>query len=497
MFIHAVETPRKIKVSFGIPSLRRKNQISLLTGPNGSGKTDVLASIAQVFHGDKHHPSGAAVTWSKGSRFHTTHMPLYEHEGYGDYERVRLIAQTFSPFSRFPVPQRPKPLFGPPVYSRGEVSPEEYTCVGFNQKSRVDLNKLSFSIVESGILRLSDRPKTAKVAFDVLEDLGFKHGVTISYRTKKYFAAIATVARESTRLEQELDTFGQSGEFPIAGNKGKKILQQLRREIWSSSAVETAEYLRHALNMIEEYSHGKHLVRGKQLEVFNFPAFKDRHSMSMDFPYLQAFSVLARLELIEVIGCELIPLAGRPLDLTRTSSGQQQMLCSNFGLAASLDDDSVVLIDEPELSLHPRWQMTFFKHLETALEEVSGCHVILATHSPLIAQAAAAHGVQIVSMGTDSSPQDSIASTRREASSVEEMLVDVFDTPIPNSLHISKEIFGLVTKAEAGTKLDQLEAMAQLNKYLLLYRREGEGSTEMTSLLKKALELVSTATPRQ
>ncbi|CAM4138104.1 hypothetical protein ROSA5918_24185 [Roseateles saccharophilus] len=29
MFIHAVETPRKIKVSFGIPSLGRKNQISL------------------------------------------------------------------------------------------------------------------------------------------------------------------------------------------------------------------------------------------------------------------------------------------------------------------------------------------------------------------------------------------------------------------------------------------------------------------------------------
>lgn len=218
--------------------------------------------------------------------------------------------------------------------------------------------------------------------------------------------------------------------------------------------------------------------------------------MSSDFPYLQAFSLLARLDLIEVDGCELTPIAGRPLDLSRTSSGQQQMLCSNFGLAAALDDDSVVLIDEPELSLHPLWQMNFFKHLETALEEVTHCHVILATHSPLIAQAAAAHGVQIVSMGGESNPQDMRASARREASSVEEMLVNVFDTPIPNSLHISKEIFSLVTKAESGTAWDKLQAMDQLKKYLSLYRRQGEGSPEMAHLLTKAMDLVSTAAPK-
>lgn len=30
---------------------------------------------------------------------------------------------------------------------------------------------------------------------------------------------------------------------------------------------------------------------------------------------------------------------------------------SIFGLAAELEDDAVILVDESELSLHPRWQM--------------------------------------------------------------------------------------------------------------------------------------------
>lgn len=497
MFIHSVETPRKIRVDFGIPNLGRKNQISLLTGPNGSGKTEVLASIAHVFHGNRRQLYGAAVHWSRGTQFQLSHIPLSKGDEYADYPQVRLIAQTFSPFSRFPLRQPSLPEFVTPIYSRGERSAEQYTCVGFNQRSRVELSKLAFSIVEKGVLRLSERPKTAKVAFDVLEDLGFKHGIRIIYRAKKYLAVIAAIARDSTHLESELRDFERTGELRIASNNGKGILPRLRREISSGGAEEVSEYLRHALNMIEEYSTKKEWVGKQRLEVFEFSAFRDRRSMSSDFPYLQAFSVLARLELIEVIGCELTPLEGRPINLRSTSSGQQQMLCSNFGLAAALDDHSIVLIDEPELSLHPRWQMNYFKHLETALEEVRDCHVILATHSPLIAQAAAAHGVQIVSMGDDSTIRNSKASTRRQGSSVEEMLVEVFDTPIPNSLHISKEIFSLVTKAEAGTRDDQKEAMDQLHKYIRLYRRQGEGSSEMTNLLNKAVNLVSNATPRK
>lgn len=496
MFVHFVKTPRNIDAQFGVPDTRRRNQISLLTGPNGSGKTDVLASIARVFHGPDHQSNGSLVRWSKRSDFRSSSVPMPRNDE--NRVRVRLIAQTFSPFSRFPPVRRtPSPRLAP-VYAQGDESEEEYVCVGFNQRSRVGLHRLSLSIVENGILRLSERPTTAKVAFDVLEELGFKGGIELTYLAHRHLSLIIAIADEPNQLERLLQNLARVENFIFANAVFESAtLRRLRREVRTGDVTETAEYLRHAINLANEYLVGTEYRQGSDREVFRFLAFRGRQEMTSDFAYLQAFSVLARLGLLEVTGCTLTPIAGESVDLTHASSGQQQMLCSIFGLAAALEDHSLVLIDEPELSLHPRWQMSFLKHLETALEAVQECHVIIATHSPLIAQAAARLGAQTIAM--DQSPQSRVSpsQSQRGGTSVEEVLVDVFETPIPNSLHISNEIFGLVTKAESGSKEDKLHALEQLEKYMLLYRHDGDGSLEMTSLLSKAMNLVAKATPDQ
>lgn len=497
VFIYSVKTPRRVEVSFGLPSGTRRNNVSLLTGPNGAGKTDVLASIAHVFHGHRRNTYGASVQWAKRTAIRVTESPLVADDVFERHERIHLVAQTFSPFSRFPSIRRLPPRFSTSIFAQSESS-DEYACIGFNQASRIELAKLSFSIVQNAILRLSERPSTAKVAFDVLAELGFKDGIQLEYRASKFLSALAAIADDTNALDDVLENFRLTGDF-IIGNSHfeRKVLKRLRRELDNGGVNETAEYLRHAINMIEEHRAEAVWIKNRSLETYSFLAFQDRHKMSADFPFLQSFSVLARLELIEMIGCKLTPVASSPVDLRRASSGQQQMLCSIFGLAAALEDDSVVLIDEPELSLHPRWQMNFFRHLETALEVVTGCHVIVATHSALIAQAAATHGVDIISMGAEDLVTSKTGSSQRSHASVEELLVNVFGTPIPNSLHISKEIFGLVTKAESGTSTDRYEAIEQLRKYMSLYQRHGEGSHEMVALLDKALRLLTSASSVQ
>ncbi|RQP23068.1 ATP-binding protein [Piscinibacter terrae] len=491
MFVYLAKTSRNVEVSFDIPYPSRRNQISLLTGPNGSGKTDVLASIARVFHGRSATADGASVRWRKDSGFRVSYSPASQDED----DRIRLVAQTFSPFSRFPPPPRLAPEFGS-IYGRGDESKEQYVCIGFHQGSSIGLRKLARSTVENGILRLSEKPGTAKVAFDVLEELGFKSGIELTYRAHRGLSAIMSLDAEAERLENVLGLFASGREFSIDNQIfGKNVLKRFRREARNGDIGETAEYLRHAINLVDSYLVGREPHRDRNLEIFRFTAFRGREGMSSDFAYLQAFSVLARLELLELVGCKLTPIGGDPVDLTHASSGQQQMLCSIFGLAAALEDHSLVLIDEPELSLHPRWQMGYLKHLETALEVVQDCHVIIATHSPLIAQAAARHDVKTIAMDNPRLGRVSTSVNKRERTSVEEVLIDVFDTPIPNNLHISNEIFGLVTQAESGSFNDRLEARAQLEKYMLLYQRDGEGSREMKNLLDKALKLVENSSP--
>jgi hypothetical protein len=67
------------------------------------------------------------------------------------------------------------------------------------------------------------------------------------------------------------------------------------------------------------------------------------------------------------------------------SSGQWSWLCTLGGLAAEVDDDCTILIDEPENSLHPAWQRDYVPTLINILDRFKNCHAILATHAPLIA----------------------------------------------------------------------------------------------------------------
>ncbi|MCM3003662.1 AAA family ATPase [Priestia koreensis] len=73
---------------------------------------------------------------------------------------------------------------------------------------------------------------------------------------------------------------------------------------------------------------------------------------------------------------ELVPLS-------MLSSGELSMFIRFFELHEYVKDNSVVLIDEPETHLHPKWIRGYIKTLINLLGDKK-CHVILATHSPLI-----------------------------------------------------------------------------------------------------------------
>lgn len=65
------------------------------------------------------------------------------------------------------------------------------------------------------------------------------------------------------------------------------------------------------------------------------------------------------------------------------SSGEQHLTVMAFELLFMAPDDSLVLIDEPEISFHMLWQVDFLKNLDSILG-VRKLQCIVATHSPQI-----------------------------------------------------------------------------------------------------------------
>ena len=71
------------------------------------------------------------------------------------------------------------------------------------------------------------------------------------------------------------------------------------------------------------------------------------------------------------------------IDLSLLSSGEQNEVVMLYTLVFNVRDDSMLLIDEPENSLHVLWQKKFMRTIEE-VSTVKNLFVVVATHSPQI-----------------------------------------------------------------------------------------------------------------
>ncbi|MGL5377710.1 MAG: AAA family ATPase [Cetobacterium sp.] len=72
---------------------------------------------------------------------------------------------------------------------------------------------------------------------------------------------------------------------------------------------------------------------------------------------------------------------GEEFDINDLSSGEKQLFVRTLAIKMLEPENSIILIDEPELSLHPKWQQ---KILEVYKKIGKNNQIIVATHSPHI-----------------------------------------------------------------------------------------------------------------
>jgi len=94
-------------------------------------------------------------------------------------------------------------------------------------------------------------------------------------------------------------------------------------------------------------------------------------------------------------GFKITSRNGSDVPLDKLSSGEQHQLILIFDLLFEVTRNSLILIDEPELSLHVAWQKAFIESLSRIIS-LNAFNVILATHFPAMV---AMHFVLAVDLG--------------------------------------------------------------------------------------------------
>ncbi|MDA0098413.1 ATP-binding protein [Vibrio sp. ART SEL2] len=172
---------------------------------------------------------------------------------------------------------------------------------------------------------------------------------------------------------------------------------------------------------------------------------------------------------------KLRPLASR-------SSGEQCLFLLFLGIISSIDDNSLILIDEPEISLHPSWQQRFVEILNESLSEYSGCHFIIATHSPLIVSDIAVKNCEILDM----TEQVLTSASKHSLRSSDYHLATLFHNPGHSNEYLIKTAIYVFSKVKSEKKFDNqdLEKLKMLNDQLSMLH-EDDPVIELVEMLNE------------
>lgn len=110
----------------------------------------------------------------------------------------------------------------------------------------------------------------------------------------------------------------------------------------------------------------------------------------LSYPYLKVFKI------------------NEGYEFDNSSSGESSLFCQLVNIMSVIEPGSVILIDEPECSIHPNWQISYVKWLEQIFKKYKTCQFIVSTHSHLLLSGLKEENSSIIALAKDDETQQII-----------------------------------------------------------------------------------------
>ncbi len=215
----------------------------------------------------------------------------------------------------------------------------------------------------------------------------------------------------------------------IADNEpwGKKYFDKIKND---------PDKLKKIVEFLNRLSNEKVSI-GPRAEVIKYDLLNDERIQN-DYTLINE---LKNLELVRFPSV-LLKKKSRELSLEYCSSGEVHLFSSLIALLVSVEKNSLILIDEPEISLHPNWQMKYIHFLKNIFKEYPCCHFIIASHSHFIVSDLDNDSSSIISMSRDDKNELKAESIIDEpyAWSAENILYKIFNVRTTRNYYIGSEL---------------------------------------------------------
>jgi len=332
------------------------NLYSILVGNNGTGKSRLLSAIARD-----------TIKSSKSRA---------QYDRWMSESAPKIIAVSTSPFDSFPLPQPMSPSSAARM-----VANRTYSYIG--TRGPVFSSGSAMALISSAAKSLL--AKMASNRFDdrfgrVVDRLGFSPLVELAFK--------GDWSRISESKEINPIEWDRQGIRSFA-------TQMMEDGLYTERDLSEAIGLANELSKIAD----SNANFGLRIDM------ADKSFFSTEIGYMRnevgrLLNCLLDYRVIRLLDMKLNKYDHGPLSMRRASSGEQCIVLSLLGISANIQDGSLILIDEPEISLHPAWQEQYMGLLDQAVSNYSGCHFIVATHSPQIVANSPVDRSYVVSLST-------------------------------------------------------------------------------------------------
>ena len=199
---------------------------------------------------------------------------------------------------------------------------------------------------------------------DLLVHLGLQPRLELTYslRYKNVF------------LKEDIDRFKIQQIF----EKQSDAFEKRTTLLWGTQNYEKIKY-----EQIEQLDEIAHFYQ----TIHNNKAFTEKETLYYDLldeecnvhEDRNALKILSALDLVSYPSLKVYKDSDFLFD--QSSSGEWSLFCQMVSIMSEIQPGSIVLIDEPENSAHPNWQINYIGWLKKIFEQYYNCHFVIATHS--------------------------------------------------------------------------------------------------------------------
>ncbi|EHD0093939.1 TPA: AAA family ATPase [Vibrio vulnificus] len=361
------------------PTTGRKNLISVMTGKNGAGKSRILEFIASNFLVSDNFLMEHPENWSK--RFNAITLdysnnqvqyqtgttecsmqriearmasvfktPEYIENRHDVFPR-KLICLSTSPFDRFPLNS-----------SKTAHSNSIYSYIGMkNSKRSSSVVSLISNVLDSMFKVPENIESNVEVIKKTLSYLGYGNRILVSYRSN---------------FKLDFNNLSRANVSEMLKKKDTPLFDKylINERGWEQSIDDIYRNIKTLTSSSNKWK-----------TTYSVPINLSKTNLLED-SYIKAIQVLSQNNLFSIKSLKLSRADDNRkfVDFTSASSGEQCLALMLLGIASQIEDGSLICIDEPEISLHPEWQEEFIPLLESLFSNYTGCHFLIATHSPLL-----------------------------------------------------------------------------------------------------------------